>query len=190
MEYLDNVTLILTLTAYVVIGYIVKSYLPNYVKTKGENKANKEDLAVLTEIVEDIKTSNQILVEENKSELQEIAIKQEKKRIVYEDIVESLRIFLQGHDSGKEQQLKFYQSYAKAWLWASDEVLKALDDLLESSITNEQKSDVSVTKKTTSSSHELYSKLILEMRKDLGFPNQIDLGYRFFQFSEPTKAEE
>lgn len=180
MDYLIIITSILTLLAYLVIGYIVKSYLPSYVKTKGENKANKEDLAVLTQIVEDIKTNNQLLIEKNKSDLQELAIKQEKKRIVYEEIVEGLRVFLQGHDSGADAKVKFYQGYAKAWLWASDDVLKALDDFLGDAAIKTAKGAESGG--GVEESQSLYSKLILEMRSDVGLPNNTNIQYRFFQF--------
>ena len=50
----------------------------------------------------------------------------ERRRGVYEEICASLRVFIAGHGSSQEAKDRFHGSYATAWLWASDSVLKAL----------------------------------------------------------------
>jgi hypothetical protein len=76
-----------------------------------------------------------------------------------------LRIFIEGHGNSNEQQEKFYEAYASAWLWAPDSILISLNKFIEHQIQCVSSSNpmCQVTSKI------LYANIILEMRKDVGF---------------------
>jgi hypothetical protein len=54
------------LAAAFLLGLILREFLPSYLREKGKNIATREDLGNLTQIVEDIKTENQLLLEKVK----------------------------------------------------------------------------------------------------------------------------
>ncbi|WP_149242570.1 hypothetical protein [Dyadobacter sp. 32] len=41
----------------IIIGFLIKDYLPSYFKKKGENLATKEDIGEITKLVEEVKSS-------------------------------------------------------------------------------------------------------------------------------------
>lgn len=177
MDILIYTATALSVLANILLVLLVKTYLPSYIKEKGKNKANKEDLKELTDTVEKIKTQNQLDVERGKSKIQDNAIKQEKKRAVYEDVINGIRIFVQGHESNQDVKRDFYKAYAKAWLWASDDVLEALNLLLDDAV-----SCANAPNYKDNKGKELYESLILAMRQDVGLSLESSPKYRFFQF--------
>ncbi|WP_294892092.1 MULTISPECIES: hypothetical protein [unclassified Sulfuricurvum] len=144
----------LTLLTAIAVSLLLNKFLPAYFSEKGKNTATKEDIEEITQKVEKIKSS---LSKEEKI--------LEKRRLIYEQIVSSLRIFISGHGVSDEQKEKFYEAYAAAWLWAPDEVLSNLNIFIEHQIQNTSVYGTlpqEILKK-------LYANVILEMRKDVGF---------------------
>ena len=168
----------LSIINFLIIGLFVKGYFPSYMKEKGKNAATKEDIEDITQIIESIKQSNAKDIEQLKSNLSNEDKILEKRREVYEDIVESLRLFISGHSANDKQKNHFYSAYSKAWLWAPDAVLNALNHFLDAqvSIANNFGSIDQTTAKA------LYEKVIIEMRKDVGFENTTENKYRFVAF--------
>ncbi|MBW0933920.1 hypothetical protein [Priestia megaterium] len=62
---------ILILVIGLLIGFIMKSYLPSYFKEKGKNLATKEDIASITQLQEEVKSTFHSILEKQKSELNE-----------------------------------------------------------------------------------------------------------------------
>jgi hypothetical protein len=144
----------ITLGTAVIISLLINKFLPAYFSEKGKNLATKEDVSLITEKIEKIKS---IYSNEDKV--------LEKKRQIYEEIVSSLKIFISGHGISKEQKEKFYEAYASAWLWAPDSVLSKLNIFIEQQIKYAEKKEVAsqeIMKKQ-------YGDIVLSMRKDVGF---------------------
>ncbi|MEW5832259.1 MAG: hypothetical protein AB1763_05430 [Campylobacterota bacterium] len=144
----------LTFFAAIIVSFILNKFLPAYFSEKGKNAATKEDIEEITKKVENVKAS---LSKEEKI--------LEKRRLIYEQIVSSLRIFISGHGVSDEQKVKFYEAYSSAWLWAPDQVLENLNIFLEYQIQNTSSPGTipqDIQKK-------LYANVILAMRKDVGF---------------------
>ncbi|WP_340598863.1 hypothetical protein AAB109_29740 (plasmid) [Priestia megaterium] len=59
----------LILVIGMLIGFIIKSYLPSYFKEKGKNLATKEDISEITRLQEEVKSTFQSSLEEQRSEL-------------------------------------------------------------------------------------------------------------------------
>lgn len=144
----------LTLFTAIAVSLILNKFLPAYLSEKGKNAATKEDIEEITQKVENIKAT---LSKEEKI--------LEKRRLIYEQIVSSLRIFISGHGASNEQKEKFYEAYAATWLWAPDQVLSTLNIFIEHQIQNTG-TDGRVPQETLK---KLYANVILEMRKDVGF---------------------
>lgn len=144
----------LTLLTAIAVSLLLNKYLPAYLSEKGKNTATKEDIEEITNKVENIKAS---LSKEEKI--------LEKRRLIYEQIVSSLRIFISGHGISNEQKEKFYEAYAATWLWAPDEVLSSLNIFIEKQIQN----NGTYGAVSQEMLKILYANVILEMRKDVGF---------------------
>jgi ribosomal protein L16 Arg81 hydroxylase len=144
----------LTILIAVIISVIFNKYLPSYFSEKGKNTATKEDIEEITQKVEKVRAS---LSKEEKV--------LEKRRIIYEQIASSLRIFISGHNVSEEQKKQFYEAYAATWLWAPDQVVSNLNTFIESQIKHTSLPG-SVPQKTMK---KLYADVIVEMRKDVGF---------------------
>ena len=103
-----------------------------------------------------------------------------KKRKVYEDAVETLGIFISNRTVLKEQQDKFMDAYSKVWLWAPDDVVRAFSDFLQIQIALATPNN----KVSQNSAKMKYTKCVIEMRKDLGFPKTslTSQDYKFVSF--------
>ncbi len=144
----------LTLFTAIAISLILNKFLPAYLSEKGKNTATKEDIEEITQKVENIKAT---LSKEEKI--------LEKRRLIYEQIASSLRIFISGHGVTAQQKEKFYEAYAATWLWAPDQVLSNLNTFIEHQIKNVESPGL-ISQETQK---KLYANVILEMRKDVGF---------------------
>lgn len=188
MEYVITVGDIAIIVAIGIGGLLLKHYLPSYLTEKGKNLATKEDVEEITRKVEGVKTQYQSEVEKLKAELQkevekvraqhtidteklksdlqkesEVVVRQRK---VYEEIAESMGVFISGRasTSTEAQKQRFLTAYATAWLWASDTVVQALNEFLIG-LEKHTAGDRSVNQ---SNLQRTYSNCIVAMRKDSG----------------------
>lgn len=69
MEEILLLLQVLTLSAVVVLAALARSYLPSYMKKKGENLATKEDISAITEEVEKVRSLHAAEVESFKTSL-------------------------------------------------------------------------------------------------------------------------
>ncbi len=170
---MTNLELILTgatLLQMILLGLLLSVYLPAYAKEKGGNLATKEDIAEITNRVESVRT-----------EFAKESALLEKRREVYERISDSLRIFIDGHDTSPQQQNAFHSAYSACWLWTPDEVLTKLDQFIKMQQEN------AANNHRTHSQEDLkrvYYEIILGMRKDVGFPETTmdETRYSFVKF--------
>ncbi len=135
----------------------------------------KEDISKITEKIEEVKLGFY-----NKSH---VLI---KKREAYEKITSGMRIFIQGHSATETEKNAMLEVYSVAWLWADDKVIKKLNQHLDLQIQLKENPN-SVTQDKLKLS---YSKCILEMRKDVGYP-ETDIkeqDFHFLNFNGATAA--
>lgn len=164
-----DTTFAVSIINLVVVGILTlygKNYLTSYFSEKGKNLASKEDIHVITNRVESIKSQYTGEIERLKSDLQAESTFLQKRRQVYEEIAGALRVFISGHQQDQNAKEKFLQAYATAWLWAPDTVLKSLNAFLKKQVLNTQQPG-SIPQADMKA---LYASCIVEMRKDAGFP--------------------
>lgn len=161
----------ITLITAILISLLLNKFLPSYFSEKGKNIATKEDIEQITQKIENVKSNYR-----NEEKILE------KRRLIYEQIASSLRIFISGHSIEQEQKEKFYETYASAWLWASDSVLSNLNIFIEQIIKDGGK--INLTGQDTMKIQ--YANIILEMRKDVGFVDTsiISRNYVFAAFGK------
>lgn len=152
---MTEVKIIILITSYFIV-FLVSRLVSPYLSEKGKNIAAKEDSKRLTNLNESVKY--QYATEARVAEL---------RRHVYENMCIALQLFISGHEASGEQQKLFHAAYAKAWLWASDEVLMALHHFLELQIQHASPSGPI----DQASMQDAYAKLIIAMRRDAGFAN-------------------
>ena len=171
-QIVDIAALVLSIANVIVLvaaGLVLKGYLPAYLSEKAKNLASKEDIEEITKKIEGVK-----------SQFSQEAALLDKRRAVYENIANSMRVFIAGHPAGSAQKDSFLSAYASAWLWAPDQLLTALNTFLELQKTIEDKT-------TTEAQRQLkaaFGEIILEMRKDV-VSQQTNLSqenYTFVQF--------
>ena len=161
---------LLIIVSFVFLSLIFAKYLPSYFNEKAKNLATKEDIEGITTKIENVKFE----VDNNK-------FNTNKKKDIYEQITESLNIFISGRSLSSSDKEKFYKSYSLAWLWASEEVVEKLNIFLEYQIEKSNMCDYSQEK-----AKELYSDIILSMRKDLNLDikNLTINNYKFVTFNK------
>ena len=173
MEWLSISSSILSVMTLAILGWFGKSYFPNYLKEKSKNKATKEDVEEITSLIESVKKSNSIEIEKIKSEISNEDKLLEKRREVYEEIALSLKIFMSSHPKSEQRKEDFHAACSKAWLWAPDSVLQALNRFLDA-----QTGEIDqVTVKN------LYESIVVAMRKDVGFSTISEEKFRFVTFN-------
>ncbi|PEV47419.1 MULTISPECIES: hypothetical protein [Bacillus cereus group] len=111
-----------------------------------------------------------------------------KKREVYINLIDSMAVFI-GNRIPTEQEAaykqKFLQAYDTSWLWASDEVLKALSMYMKFKAETDNRASSAVElQQLNEQEKELFAKCILAIRKDIGFSETtVELeDYRFIYF--------
>lgn len=166
--------------AVVIGGLFLRGYLPSYVAEKGKNLASKEDLAQITHLVEGVKALHSAEIERVKASLISEGQVTERRRRVYEEVCAALRVFIAGHGGTAEAKERFHAAYATAWLWASDDVLAALNQFIKLQVQHTA-SPGSVAQIEMKSA---YVEIIVAMRKDAGFEatSAETSDYQFVQF--------
>jgi hypothetical protein len=180
---MDNILTILNgfiFALFLLVGWVVKFYIPGYMREKAKNLATKEDIGEITSIVENVKTTNAIEIEKIKSEIANDDKLLEKKRQVYENIAESLKVFISGHNSNEKVKENFHTAYSMAWLWAPDAVLKSLNDFLDRAMNIAEIQ----TPNGQEALKESFKQVLTEMRKDVGFESTIETKYCFVTFNK------
>lgn len=169
-----------SLAGLLVAVVLVRSFLPSYIAEKGRNAASKEDLAQLTELVESVKTGHLSEIERLKSSLLVAVQVTERRRRVYEEVCLALRVFVEGHGNAADAKERFHASHAAAWLWASDEVLFALNRFIQLQVEHAA-GQGSVEQRELKNA---YAAVVLAMRKDVGFSDTATSAtdYKFVKF--------
>lgn len=181
MEQLALILSILACLGLAIATVLWRNFMPAYVTEKAKNLASKEDLAQLTRIVEDIKTSHTAEIERLKASLSTEAQITERRRKVYEEMCGALRVFIEGHNDPAASKDSFHAAYASAWLWASDEALDNLNRFI--ALQRQRKDDENSVSQTQLKI--AYADIVLAMRKNVGFSGTTILAtsYQFVQFS-------
>lgn len=144
-----------TTVLVVLLGLLVKAYLPAYVKEKAKNLATKEDIADITNRVERVR-----------AEISKESALLEKRREVYERISDALRVFIAGHAASEVEKEEFHAAYSAGWLWAPDQVSEKLNGFIRM----QQENTANPGAHTQDEMKQAYGEIILGMRKDAGFP--------------------
>jgi hypothetical protein len=181
---MDILALILSIVAcfgLAVAALLWRKLAPAYLAEKAKNLASKEDIAHLTELVETVKAAHVAEVERIKAQLVLDAQTTERRRRVYEDICNALRVFIDGHGKSDEAKERFHAAYAAAWLWASDETLASLNRLI-ALLRQRFEAPNTVPQAQLKAAHV---DVVLAMRKDVGFPATAipPASYQFVQFA-------
>ena len=163
-----------------VVGFLLRNYLPTYFQEKGKNLATKEDIEEITDKIERIRSQYALDQEKLKTELQEESEMLARRRDLYDNVVKSLSIFLSGRAVTEEQKARFLDGYSTLWLWAPDSVVRSLKDFLDLEIAAAQKPG-SVDQEAL---RRAYTSCVLEMRRSSGFPDTTlsHDDYRFVYF--------
>ncbi len=161
------------------LGFFGK-YLNSYSTEKGKNAASKEDIAQVTKLVEVVKHDYKVEIERLKSELQSESHVIERRRRVYEEICNSMRVFVSGNEATPEAKERFLAAYSSSWLWASERVLTLLNlfvDLQIKHAKNPSSNDGFVLECA-------YREVVSAMRQDVGFSSDnLNVGeYKFVYF--------
>lgn len=180
MELIALVLSCLSIIGLVIAGLLLRGYLPSYVAEKGKNLASKEDLAYLTDLVENVKALHTSELERLKAGLLAEGQITERRRRVYEEMCIALRAFIAGHGGTPEMEERFHAAYATAWLWAADNVLVALNHFIALQV-QRAANPASVDQPAMKSA---YTAIVIAMRKDVGFAGTAESGsdYQFVQF--------
>ena len=177
---MDNTLIVLDILILVTIflaGLWIKNYLPTYFNEKAKNLAQKEDIATITNLVEQVrasytselekfKNSLQSDLERLKFELGKVSEAETKKREVYQEMVTAMGVFLSGRATNPEQKETFLSAYSTMWLWAPDNILKAINELLDSNTLSLNPLGLDQEK-----IKQAYANCVLTMRKDAAHPD-------------------
>jgi len=102
-----------------------------------------------------------------------------EERRVFNELANSLRVFVGTTKRTSDEKGAFLSAYDAIWLWASDEVISALNRFVEIQERANRGEDVPQEQR-----RRAYATCVLQMRKSLGFkktaltPDE----YRFFEF--------
>lgn len=149
-----------------VLGLFLKEYLPTYAKEKAKNLATKEDIADITLSVERVRAG-----------LTKESLLLEKRRAVYEQISNSLRVFISGHSDTQGIKEQFHSTYSLCWLWAPDQILKKLNEFIKMQV--EIREDPKAYPQDEVK--KVFNEIMLCMRRDVGFPETV-MGENSYQF--------
>jgi hypothetical protein len=113
-----------------------------------------------------------------------IALNQEyiqKKRELYTNLIKSMRVFIEDTKGQiEEMRIQFLSSYDSCMLWASDEVIIAIDDYLDTQVQFTRTKDMTLQNQLK----QKYGDCIIKMRNDCGLKKSelTEAAYRFFSF--------
>ena len=94
-----------------------------------------------------------------------------RKREVYENLINSMSIFISGRNQASDKQDLFLESYSRLWLWAPDHVIEKINIHLEDQIdmANNKRKNAEIKDDDAKKS---YTRAVIEMRKDLGYKSK------------------
>jgi len=103
------------------------------------------------------------------------------KRKLYEDLIQSLNIFLDNRGNTVEKQNTFLANYSTSWLWASEDVILKVGDFIGHIYIHDKGSE-----QNQKQAKNIFSEIIVLMRKDLGHNiHQLEAkDYKFFSFNK------
>lgn len=155
------------------------------------SKSIEENKAELTRSIERDKAELAKFQEEHRSELLELSSQRQdalnRKRDIYTQLATAMRVLLKGSVKPEQQEAdkrNFLDAYDRGYIWASEPVILAIRDLIETLETKaatdtqlkltppnapgfEQVKEVAQT--LDASAQMRYQRCMLEMRKDVGF---------------------
>ena len=101
------------------------------------------------------------------------------KRKLYEELIQSLNIFLDNRGNSIEKEDTFLANYSTSWLWASEEVILKVGDFIGHISIHDKGSE-----QNQQQAKNIFSEIIILIRKDLGHSiRQLEAkDYRFFSF--------
>lgn len=105
-----------------------------------------------------------------------------RKRKIYQQMAVSMRIFLKDNSTTSDKNKKdFLNTYDLCYLWGSDEVIKIIGNFLDLNIEQVSNPDIDNQQRMK----ELYSKCLIEMRRDSGHQNtELNINsYKIVSFS-------
>ena len=141
---------------------------PAYLKQKGENLATRQDIGEITDVVEGIRRDYHEEIERLRVKLGVATEAMVRRRDVYERLTGSMRIFIQGQfpdaNARSRRQQDFLDAYAASWLWAPDELIRAVNEFVQM---NQRETAVDNARQRELKS--AFFRVLLEMRKDAGF---------------------
>ena len=176
-DWILTVAIILLYAALACSILFLRNFLPPYLVRKGEDLATKEDIEELTHKVEGAKSEYAQALERLRSDLTDQLSILEKRRVIYSKIACSMGIFLADRKTCHKDRQQFLDTYAEAWLWANDAVLKALNQFLDANIASVNDPAPHVQ----NAMQHAYAQCMLEMRKDCGF-SETDLHSNHYKF--------
>ena len=164
---MEIVSLVVNFLVLTLVFYF--TFLKKYFEKKGENLATKEDIAEITEKIEEVKIK---YVSESHMLI--------KKRETYEKIARDLQVFIIGRESYDERKNEMLESYSIAWLWAGDYLIRALNKHIE------LQEKVAVGEPVSQKDlKESFANCMLLMRKETGYKETElkDNNFKFFKFT-------
>jgi hypothetical protein len=140
-----------------------------YLKEKGKNIATREDIGAITETVERIRLQTHEDLERLKASLSDVSEALVRRRNIYERLTGALRIFVQGQfpdaEASMHRQQDFLDSYAAAWLWAPDDLIRSLNTFILMNMSAPAEDDPRQPQLKAA-----FFDILLQMRKNAGFP--------------------
>jgi hypothetical protein len=100
----------------------------------------------------------------------------EQKRRVYQSLVQSMRLFVGDRRPAQNEENAFLSAYDSLWLWASDNIIQGVNELVVLLRRHAAGENVSQT-----DLKRAYSRCVIAMRREIGFPltglTEADLQY-------------
>jgi len=102
-----------------------------------------------------------------------------KKRKIYEDLIDSLNVFISNRSESEELKKKLLETYARLWLWASDDVIIEVGEFLQNQIDKDKNNNLTELELKKS-----FVNAVIAMRKDIGYHDTLvsESNYKFVSF--------
>lgn len=130
-------------------------------------------------VLEQQKHQNNLILEDIKAFKQNNLDSLLRKKEVYENLINAMRIFLIGNDNNLSAKKQFMKCYDLCFLWAPDNILELLNSLIDL-LENRDRRHNEIKQVEIK---QLYQKIILELRKDAGFSDPTNPEYHFFSIN-------
>lgn len=186
MNYLLLLGQVAILLAIGAVGLVLSRFLPSYMAKKAENLATKEDIADITHRVEAARLEHLAALERVKVTLSDESSALLRRRETYDHMVKALRIFLAGTEATTEQKQSFLEHYQSLWLWAPDDVIRAVNQFLDVN----RRFAATPTADLDNQQKRAFAEIILAMRRNIGYAGSElhSSDYQFVRFSNAGTA--